>query len=190
MLLVTPTSVGVAGYSRMVRDGVIVPVMQGVALPRDIDLTEALRRHVLASIAPPGSQVTALAALWAHGFAPLPHQIDVRMPRRAALRRDPHSIPVVAHAARDAEASLGRPVADASRAALDALVWSPLDIAVPAVLCALDAGRVTTSELRTGSGGRDALALIDAALLERGGAVTAPLGTRQGRLEPVMRRAS
>lgn len=186
MLLVTADTVGAAAYARMVREGVIAPVLAGVALPRDIVLTPALRHHALAAVVPWDAQATALAALWAHGCAPVPEVIDLR----CHARQDPSGSlpgpPRIVHVVKGRQDGAVEPVAAVAQACSDALRWSPLALAVPAVLCALDAGLVTGPQLRAGSvdGDHEGLVAVEEAVRQR------EASTGQVRLEPVMRRAS
>lgn len=186
MLLVTADTVGAAAYARMLREGVIAPVLAGVALPRDIVLTPALRRHALAAMVPQHAQATALAALWAHGCAPVPEVIDLRcLTRESAPAPLPGPLRIV-HVVQGRQDGAVAPVADVAQASSDALRWSPLTLAVPAVLCALDAGLVTGAQLRASAVGGDheGLAAVEEAVRQR------EVSAGQVRLEPVMRRAS
>lgn len=186
MLLVTTDTVGAAAYARMVREGVIAPVLAGVAIPRDIALTPALRHHALAAVVPQDAQATALAALWAHGCAPVPDVIDLRCHARQHSAGSLPGPPTIVHVVHGHEHGTMAPVADVAQAASDALRWSPLALAVPAVLCALDAGLVTGAQLRAGevAGGREGLVAVEEAVRQREASAV------QVRLEPVMRRAS
>ncbi|GIG54640.1 hypothetical protein [Demequina activiva] len=194
MLLVTPASVGETGYARMAREGVIAPLLRGVGLPRDIAPAPALRRLALASIIPAGSQATALAALWGHGCGPPPTVIDVRCTAGtvAPAQTSRSGAGVVTHVITAWPSHGSPPVAAPLAAAVDALVWSPLDLAVPTVLCAVDAGLLEVRDLRAASRDRDdtGLAQVERALEWRAQVAPPVRGVGQARLEPVMRRAS
>ena len=197
MWIVTPRTAGPQAYARMLRDGVLRPVVPGIAVAHDIHVTPAVRAHALLSILPPDVQVTALAALWVHGHVPWPDTVDLRTDGSARVRAHELEVDVVVHAV----GFDGAPgVAPAHRAAADALRWSPRAWAVPAALGAFDAGQISLGELDTWEalarrslstrGSADACALVRAAIDGRASARTGPTQRSMGRLVPVTRRAS
>lgn len=121
MWIVKRSDVGRLAYGRLVRDGVIAPLIPGVALPRDVADVPALRREVLSACVPPGCQVTAAAALWAHGRGPLPTEVHVRTPVGRHVRHWDGDLALIFHGV--GVVAPGGAIADIETATADALRW-------------------------------------------------------------------
>ncbi|MFW7415213.1 hypothetical protein [Demequina sp. SO4-18] len=122
MWIVTRADVGRLAFGRLVRDGIVVPLLPGIALPRDIPDVPAVRRHVLGACVPVGCQATGAAALWAHGAAEAPSVIHARHRAGRHVRNWSGPLPVVFHGI--GVAPPGGAVADAATASRDASRWA------------------------------------------------------------------
>ncbi|MFN3866626.1 MAG: hypothetical protein ACK4MD_07925 [Demequina sp.] len=122
MWIVKQAEIGRLAYGRLIRDGVIAPLLPGIALPLDVPDVPSVRRHVLAGCVPAGCQVTAEAALWAHGMRELPSVIDVRCAVGRHVRNWSAPLPVVFHGV--GVAPPGTAVADLATATADARRWA------------------------------------------------------------------
>ncbi|MFW2514340.1 hypothetical protein ACNI3K_11230 [Demequina sp. SO4-13] len=127
MWIVTRAEVGRLAFGRLVRDGIVAPLIPGVALPRDVPDAPRVRRHVLAQCVPLGCQATGAAALWAHGEADTPSVIHARGPAGRHVRNWTGPLPVVFHGV--GVAPPGGAVADVDTAVADALRWAELQTA-------------------------------------------------------------
>jgi len=159
MVLVYASDVGTGAWSRMVRDGAIVPLTRSSGHAADVDRTPALRAASLASVVPQRAVLTGLAALWVHGWeagSAAPLLLEVAVPRGChpgvPPSTDPHRWSFVTDQAtcRTATVVGGVRVADASHAVAAALARGPLASAIAAAFCALatqllDAGAVDSA---------------------------------------------
>lgn len=84
MALLYATDVGDAAWQRMVRDGVVVVLRQGVGHSPTTARTAALRAASLAAAVPRRATLAGAAALWVHGWRAdgrAPQSIEVAVPR-------------------------------------------------------------------------------------------------------------
>lgn len=155
MILVSPDDIGTPGYSRAVREGVLVPLTPVVAAPLDVPATQGLRALALSPLVPQGAVVTGLAGLWLDGLAGYPSTLDVL--RRTGTHRAPRRMQVRSRIRIHAGDPGPRPVRDishvrcahASRCAVDALRWGPLEQAISAVWTGMRSGAIDPSDVST-----------------------------------------
>lgn len=76
MLLVTEEMVGDSGFRRAVRSGELMPLLPGIAVPPDIDITADLRTYALVSVLPVDTRPGGLTGVWAMRGGPLPPILD------------------------------------------------------------------------------------------------------------------
>jgi len=195
MLVVRRSDVGRPALARMLREGVVAPLVGGTARPLDVPDSPGLRAHVAAPVMPRATVLTGLGALWVHGCvdaAPLPW---CAVGTRGHHRKDDARIAVrsgvtLRHATRIGPLALAPP----PRACLDALRWEPPDLALGAVVGALRAGGVTADELSAAlahesprGGGYRRLRSLVTAVLDTAAPGRAAPASRAG---PVSRAAS
>lgn len=161
-------------FRRMLRDGVILPVLPGVARACDIPESTGLRAAALASHSRPGLMATGLAALWVHAGGAAPTDIDFVARAHRHLRSWAPVLPTRIHAAPRRTITA---VADPADALVDALRWANLADALPRAYALLaddtvDAGRAVEALDRTSSRDRS---------WKRAWSAWAALRTAQGR---------
>lgn len=208
MWTVTEPDVGTAAWRRMTWDGTLKPVTPWVALPADIPEDASTRLAIVAPHLRRTWYLTGLAAIWVTCGGSTPDTLDLITDTRHHARCPSRPWPVAYHYS--TRPSPQGEVAALPRAIVDALRWSPLHTAIPAVATAIrhdpTVSGVVASEFAllrehdsTRAKARRAWRMLSESSLVTGPGVTAPPAstahwshTRNdyGRRIPVTRRAS
>ncbi len=164
MFLVDSTALGRAGFSRMVRDGVVRPATRRFGLPLDIEVTAGVRACCVAPSVPAHTVLSGAAGLWVWHGGKWPGELTVVGER--GLHRgvaDHESSPlrdrVTFHSGlawRDGGVRVGPvAVANTARCCVDALRWDGHRNAIPVVVEAVMTGNVSLTDLQVEVGRDD-----------------------------------
>ena len=154
MPLFSRSTIGLAGFERLIREGVLVPVAGPYARPADIPESRDDRALALSLAVPKHVVLSGRAGLWVHGNAPVPTRVDVvgsRGLHRFKPGAGPRGFVTIFHsgaaASEPAVEACGIRIASVERCATDALRWSGVEDVAPHVSRAIKEGAVCADRI-------------------------------------------
>lgn len=179
MLTVARSEFGTAAWCRMVREGVVLRTVCGVGTPADVPDEPWIRTLIVSTHVPDGFEPAGLAALWIATGGSAPRVVDVVGPRGRRWRNTTHPVTgarIIVHGLTRARGTS----ADVGTACMDALRWSRLEDAIPAVWRALSIRSVSVRDVAKAARALDEHAATTARAMAAWDALSIAWTTRVG----------
>ncbi|WP_084101357.1 hypothetical protein [Demequina sp. NBRC 110051] len=143
MWIIHRDQVGQVAFRRMLREGVIVPLLPGLARAPDVPESRGLRAAAVGMHARPEFVASGLAALWVHFGGTAPVTLDLVSTAHHHSRSWKPAMDTRMHASRH---DYGGAVACPADALVDSLRWGDLADALPRAYALLGDGRVAATD--------------------------------------------